>query len=107
MFWALMVLLLAQFFFMSKAIENIPAFLYNMYSKQHEPMDSIPVFLVKTPKGYLNVKQLSGREEEMLMNTVSYYVKLKRSGDVTIEAVQKRFNRFSPNTYQYLQKHLL
>ena len=107
MFWVLIVLLLAQAFFMAKGIQNVPAFLYHMYSKDHQPMDSIPVILVKTPKGYLNVKQLSGREEEMLMNSVSYYVKLKRSGDVTIEAVQKRFSRFSPGTYQYLQQHLL
>ena len=79
-----------------------------MYSKKHEPQESIEVYLLKTPYGFLDHKQLSNREEELLMNSANYYFRLKRDGDGTAEAVDKRFSqRVSTSMYQYLYKHLV
>ena len=107
LFWGVLIFMLAQVFFMAEGIENIPFFLYHMYSKVHKPMDSIGVYLIKTPDGYFNVKQLSNREEELLMNSVSYYVNLKQSGDGIVQSIDKRFrSSASPGVYQYLRDHL-
>ena len=78
LFWCLLLLMTAQFFFMAKGIENVPFFLYHMFSKDHQPVDSTAVYLVKTRDGYLNHKQLSNREDEMLMNSAAYYYRLKQ-----------------------------
>lgn len=92
LFWLVIVFILAQVFFMAKAIENVPFFLYHMYSKAHPKKDSTAVYLVKTPDGYFNHKRLSSREQEILMNSVAYYVNLKNDGDGIIETIQKRFS---------------
>lgn len=107
-FWLLLGLLGMQFFFMYKGIQNLPFFLYHMYSKEHRSQDSIPVFLLKTPYGYLNHKQLSNREEELLLNSANYYLNLQKDGDGTAGAVEKRFrDRVSLPVYGYLYRHLV
>ena len=107
LFWGILLITSAQFFFMARGIENIPFFLYHMYSKDHQPMDSIGIFMVKTPLGYFDHKQLSNREEEMLMNSVSYYVNLKQSGKKDNETIKKRFYKIMPASwYNYLLVHL-
>jgi hypothetical protein len=95
-FWLVLVFITAQVFFMAKAVETVPFFLYNMYSRDQRPVDSIPVTLIRTADGYLNHKELSGREEEMLMNPVGYYINLGRHGDGTASAVEKRFKGILP-----------
>lgn len=93
---------------MYKGIQNLPFFLYHMYSKEHRPQDSIPVYLLKTPYGYLDHKQLSNREEELFLNTVAYYQNLQRDGDGTAEAVEKRFKkRVSSAAYEWFNHHLI
>jgi hypothetical protein len=90
-----------QIFFMAKAIENIPFFLYNMYSRDQHEVDSTAVYLVRTPDGYFNHKKLSSREQEMLMNTVSFYVKLKQKGDGIRQTLKQRFgSRLNASTYE-------
>ncbi len=109
-FWGIIIALVAQFFFMAKAIENIPFFLYHMYGYAHMPKDSINVILVKTPDGYMNPFELSGRESEMLMNNILYYTKMKRNNwnDYLIPTVEKRFlNRMPANTFRFLQQGLI
>jgi len=107
-FWILLSLMASQAFFMYKGIENIPFFLYHMYSKKHLPQDSIAVQLMKTPYGYLDHKQLSNREEELLMNSAAYYSELVKKGDGTAEAVDTRFNhRFTGKIYPYLCEMLI
>lgn len=107
MFWVVMIFIPAQAFFMAKGIENIPFFLYHMYGQKHPPRDSIGVYLIKTSAGYYNHKKLSNREQEILMNAVSYYVNLKKAGDGINGSIQKRFGKIvSGSTYEYLQKHL-
>jgi len=109
-FWVIIIALLAQFFFMAKAIENIPFFLYHMYSYAHQPKDSIPVVLIKTSDGYLNPFELSGRESELLMNNILYYTKMKKNNwnDPLIPTVEKRFSKRVPaNTLLYLQQGLV
>ena len=108
LFWCLLLLMAAQFFFMAKGIENVPFFLYHMFSKDHQPVDSTAVYLVKTRDGYLNHKQLSNREDEMLMNSVAYYCRLKQNGDGTAESVKDRFkNKVPASVYDYMDKHLV
>lgn len=98
-FWLLLLLLAAQAFFMAKGIQNLPFILYNMYSRDHPPKDSIAVYLVKTPEGYFNHKQLSGREQEMLMNSIGYYDNLRRDGDGTEQSVTGRFKGRLPEWF--------
>ena len=108
MFWVLLMLIAGQVFFMFKGIENIPFFLYHMYSKAHPRLDSVPVYLLKTNSGYFNHKQLSNREEEMLMNSLIYYCNLKKNRDGTAETVEQRFKDLLPaNWYQHLQQQLI
>ena len=107
LFWSLLFFVSLQLFFMAKGIENIPFFLYHMYSRDHQPMDSIPVYLVKTPGGYFDHKQLSNREEEILMNSVAYYVKLKQDGNTATQTIKDRFQKWVPAaSYHYLLTHL-
>lgn len=75
----------------------MPFFLYDMYSRDHQPKDSIAVFLVKTPEGYFNHKKLSGREQEMLMNPLGYYDNLERDGDGTGQTIDNRFKGRVPD----------
>jgi hypothetical protein len=98
LFWILVLFMAGQLFFMAKAIENVPFFLYHMYSRDQHGVDSTAVYLVKTPDGYFNHEKLSNREEEMLMNSVSYYVKLKQNGDGINESVKKRFGNIIKGT---------
>ena len=79
-FWAILVFIAGQFFFMFKGIQNIPFFLYHMFSTTHAPADSVQVFLVKTPQGYFNTNELGGREREMLLNNLGYYFAGKAAG---------------------------
>jgi len=109
-FWVILIALVTQFFFMVKGIQNIPFFLYHMYGYAHQSRDSINVILVKTPDGYMNPFELSGRESEMLMYNVLDYIKMKRNDwkDDLIPTVKKRFsNRVSASTYNFLQKGLV
>ena len=102
-----MLLIVSQAFFMYKGIENIPFFLYDMFSFAHQPRDSFQVYLLKIPKGYINTKEWSGREEEILMNNISYYEKLQKGPDFINSAVERRFrNRFPEPMYNYLLKSL-
>ena len=107
-FWAVLLFIVAQVFFMAKGIENVPFFLYHMYGQKHPPRDSIGIYLVKTTDGYFNHKKLSNREQEILMNSVSYYVNLRYAGhDGINESIKKRFEKILSGTgYEYLQKHL-
>lgn len=107
LFWILVLFLAGQLFFMAKAIQNVPFFLYHMYSRDQHAVDSTAVYLIKTPEGYFNHKKLSGREQEMLMNSVSYYVRLKQNGDGINESVKKRFGNMVNGTgYDQLLKLL-
>lgn len=68
----------------------------------------LSAYMVKTPDGYFNHKKLSNREQEILMNSVSYYVNLRYAGhDGINESIKKRFGKIVSGTgYEYLQKHL-
>lgn len=106
-FWAVLLFIVAQAFFMAKGVQNVPFFLYHMYGKKHPSRDSIGIYLVKTPDGYFNHKKLSNREQEILMNSVSYYVNLQHDGDGINASIKKRFEKIvSGKGYEYLQKHL-
>lgn len=106
-FWMLLLLMGGQAFFMLKKIQNLPFFLYEMYSRDHQPRDSFAVYLIKTPDGYFNHKSLSGREQEMLMNSLAYYNNLQRDGDGVLITVEKRFrSRLPGSLYRYVQDQL-
>lgn len=107
LFWILLLLLLAQAGFMAKGIQNLPFFLYNMYSRDEQPRDSLAVYLVKTPQGYYNHKALSGREQEMLMNSIGYYDNLKRDGDGTEQTIDNRFKGRVPRKLYMQMKNTL
>lgn len=87
---------------MYKGISNIPFFLYYMYGQNHPKKDSIDVILIKTPTGYYNTKNLSGREEELLLKTVDFYIKLKKGGDFNLLNIKNRFT--SPQIKHFFEK---
>src|SRR5436190_3859137 len=92
-FWVIIIAISAQLFFMVKGISNVPFFLYHMYSYAHQPKDSFNVILIKTTDGYLDPYQLSGREAEMLMKNIPYFMTQKDKGwkDGVSLAVERRF----------------
>lgn len=107
-FWILLSMMASQVCFMYKGIENIPFFLYHMYSKKHLPQDSIAIQLLKSPYGYLDHHQFSNREAELLMNSAAYYAELQKKGDGTAEAVDTRFNNpITAGVYSYLCDKLI
>jgi hypothetical protein len=89
---------------MYKGIQNIPFFLYYMYGQAHPKKDSINVVLIKTKDGYFNTKKLSGREQEILLNSVDFYVSLKNTGDGNKINIANRFS--SVSTQKYFEKML-
>jgi hypothetical protein len=92
LFWLVLVFMLAQAFFMFKGIENVPFFLYHMYSQKHVHKDSATVLLVKTEQGYLSNQSFSNRQQELLFNSAGYYLSLKASArDTILPVVESRF----------------
>jgi hypothetical protein len=73
-----------------------------MYGQKHPKQQSIDVLLIKTSQGYYNHQQLSGREQELLLNTVNLYTNLKTKGDGTVINIDNRF--INPDVKQYLYK---
>jgi hypothetical protein len=108
LFWLVLVFILSQAFFMYKGIENVPFFLYHMYSQKHEHKDSATVLLVKTEQGYLFTKSFSNRQEELLLNAAGYYISLKNSArDTILPVVESRFkNRLPAGIYTKLEQQL-
>jgi hypothetical protein len=109
MFWAIVLLLLCQMFFMYKGIQNTPFMLYSMFSTIHSPKDSFPVLLIKTNEGYFNHFVFSNREAEMLLNDIDLYINLKKNGgkDDIGETITKRFKGKLPQLqFQYLIRNL-
>jgi hypothetical protein len=99
LFWVVLVLILAQVFFMYKGIENIPFFLYHMYAQRHPHRDSATVLLVKTENSYISNKTFSNRQEELLFNAAGYWVSLKNSArDTILPVVESRFKGRVPAT---------
>jgi hypothetical protein len=57
------------------------------------PKIHLMCYLIKTKDGYLDPYQVSGRESEMLMKNVPYFMKQKNRGwkeDISL-TVEKRF----------------
>lgn len=77
MFCAVVVLAVAQVFFMYKAVETVPFFLYNMYSTPQRNGDTSHRTTIYLNGHRFDASKLSGHEEEMLMGSLSYYKKLK------------------------------
>ncbi len=97
LFWMVLVLILAQLFFMYKGIENVPFFLYHMYAQPHGHKDSATVLLVKTENSYINNKTFSNRQEELLFNAAGYWLSLKSSArDTILPVVESRFKSRMP-----------
>lgn len=101
MFWGLSIFIMLQLFFMSKGIENIPFFLYNMYGQQHFNKDSSAILLIKTTDGYFNHKKLSNRQQELLLNSVNYYINLTQNGDGIKQTINNRFQNHSVQKFLY------
>lgn len=109
LFWLLLTAVSFQGFFMAKGIENVPFFLYHMFSTVDTHNDSLKVILIKTPDGYFNTNNLSGREREMLMNN-AYIVSEQIAAaftDPMSQAVKNRFEeRTSKEVYEKLKEQL-
>ena len=109
-FWLIIIAISTQLFFMTKGVSNIPFFLYHMYSYAHQPKDSFNVLLIKTKDGYLDPYRVSGRESEMLMKNIPYFMLQKNRGwkdDISL-TVEKRFKNQLPGpVYDYLHRGLV
>jgi hypothetical protein len=108
LFGIVLVLILAQLFFMYKGIENVPFFLYHMYAQPHSHKDSATVLLVKTENGYIFNKSFSNRQEELLLNAAGYWLSLKSGArDTILPVVESRFkDRLPAAIYTRLEQQL-
>jgi hypothetical protein len=104
LFWVVIFFAVGQASFMYKGIKNIPFFLYFMYGQKHPKQDNIDVLLIKTNNAYFNHQRLSGREQELLLNTINIYNNIKTKGDGTFINIDNRFS--NANTKAYLHKML-
>lgn len=105
MFWAIIIFIAAQAFFMYKGIQNVPFFLYHMFSTVHPVKDSAEVILIKTKNGYISPFEKSNREAEMLINNAPYYSLLKQTDykDGINETIAGRFkNKLPASFYQFI-----
>jgi hypothetical protein len=109
LFWAILLFIVAQAFFMYKGIQTIPFFIYSMFSTPHPVQDSAEVVLIKTGNEYISPFNFSNREAEMLINNVPYYSALKQQGtDILVPTIESRFkNRLSPQNYQWVLSGLI
>jgi len=77
MFYVLLVMALAQAFFMYKAVETVPFFLYNMYSTRQHNGDTAYRTAIYLNGRLFDATQLSGHEQETLFGSLAYFKKLK------------------------------
>lgn len=106
MFWTVIALLALQSFFMAKGIENVPFFLYHMFSDDHEPKQQYAVKAIKIGDVYYDHNQLSNREYELLIGSADWYLALKEKGDPLKQTIQRRTAGLGEKTYQYFIRQL-
>ncbi|MEO5646989.1 MAG: hypothetical protein ABIQ56_01435 [Chitinophagaceae bacterium] len=92
---------------MFKGIENIPFFLYHMFSTKHQPQSSYLILAIKTDKGFFDSKSLSNREYELLIGSAEHYAKLQTTGDPTSKLIDSRFGKMGSELTNYANKHLV
>lgn len=80
MFWVVILFMICQAFFMYKAVETIPFFLYNMYSTRQHTLDTTYATVITVNGKEFNTDRLSGYEKETLLASLSYFRKLKDHG---------------------------
>lgn len=107
MFWIVVIFLCGQLFFMYKGIENVPFFLYHMFSTRHPARESYHVLAIKTEKGLFPRQQLSNREYELLIGSAEYYKQLKISGDPTAKNLENRLGRTGNKLMPFAKERLL
>lgn len=107
-FWVAVLAVAAQAFFMFKAVETVPFFLYHMFGFAHERQDTYPVLVVRVGDRELAPYALSNREAELVFNSVDRYLQLVKQGDYLEPVFQRRFERWvSPGTYALLRERIL
>ena len=93
LFWVVLAWMTAQVFFMVKGIENVPFFIYSMFSTPHLARTSYPVVLMRSEKGYVDPFQFSNRQVELLINNIPFYSDMRQKGyaDDINPTIEKRF----------------
>ena len=92
---------------MFKGIENIPFFLYHMFSTEHPVQTNYPLVLIKVDSSYYDQTKLSNREYEMLIGSVDQYITLKKYGDPMLPVIHSRVAALGAGVSSYFQKQLI
>ena len=109
LFWTMLFFMVSQLYFMWKGIENVPFFLYHMYSRPQYVQDSMAVLLIKKDNQYINPFLKSNRQAEMLLNNIPFYISLKANGyhDPLESTIIKRFQgKTSESVLKKIQQNL-
>jgi len=98
-FYAVVVFALLQAFFMYKAVETVPFFLYNMYSTPQLHRDSTTRVLVTINGTPFDPATLSGREQETLIGSFDYFERLKKNNFYATDSatISKRLKNKLPS----------
>jgi hypothetical protein len=109
MFWAVIMFIIAQAFFMFKAVETVPFFLFNMYSTKQKNFDTSYYNTVYVNGQIFPLDHLSGREREILLGSLAYYRKLKTRRFLATDSatIAGRFlNKLPPGWYNLAYERL-
>ena len=101
MFYFIILLLAAQFFFMYKAVETVPFFLFNMYSTKQLPADTTHRTIVYLNGNRFDASSLTGREKETLFGSLSFFRRLKKNNFMATDSgtISKRLKGNLPASW--------
>jgi hypothetical protein len=107
MFWIVVIFISFQMLFIYKGIENIPFFLYHMFSTRHTTKQVYKIYAIRIDSNYYDVTKLSNRENEMLIGSAERYVQLKGMPDPIRHVIDSRFSKAGEELRGYLYRQLL
>ena len=100
MFVLVILFIVVQIYIMYKGVETVPFFIFNLYSGKIQPSDTtrLATFYINGKK--FNTDNLINREQETLLGSYDYYIKLRSSGFIATDTstINKRFKGKVPLT---------
>ena len=99
MFYFVMVFICVQAFIMYKRVETIPFFIFDLYSGKAHLSDTGYYDRYYLNGKYFDTRKLSSREQETLLGSYDYYLKLKANGFFATDTmtIHNRFYGRVPN----------
>ncbi len=105
----LLLLIIAQLFFIYKGVETVPFFHFGMYSAIQPKMDSVDIIKLSINQRPFLISHLPLLAQEFLSNNIFYFEYHQKNNfvDDNLKTVKKRFeNRVSTAHLDYLTPQL-